>query len=62
MKKIFTKLMLLAVAAAALVSCENNYEEQAPVAELTQTVTLLADKTAVRTELIEGVPHWSKVL
>ena len=60
MKKIFTKLMLLAVAAAALVSCENNYEEQAPVAELTQTVTLLADKTAVRTELIDGVPNWSK--
>lgn len=60
MKKIFTKLMLLAVAATAIVSCENNYEEQTPVVELTQTVTLSADKTAVRTELIEGVPYWSK--
>ncbi len=61
MKKIFTKLMLLAVAAAALVSCENNYEEQTPVVELTQTVTLSAEKpTQVRTELIEGVPYWSK--
>ena len=60
MKKIFTKLMLLAVAAAALVSCENNYYESTPVVELTQTVTLSADKTAVRTELIEGVPYWSK--
>ena len=60
MKKIFTKLMLLAVAAAALVSCENNYDESTPVVELTQTVTLSADKTAVRTELIEGVPYWSK--
>ena len=60
MKKIFTKLMLLAVAAAALVSCENNYEEQAPVAELTQTVTLSTEKpTEVRTQLIEGVPYWS---
>ena len=64
MKKIFTKLMLLAVAAAALVSCENNYYESTPVVELTQTVTLSADKTtaeeAVRTQLIEGVPYWSK--
>lgn len=63
MKKIFTKLMLLAVAAAALVSCENNYEEQAPVAELTQTVTLSTEKPVgvVRTELNEkGVPYWSK--
>ncbi|MBR6655132.1 MAG: hypothetical protein IKL20_00815 [Alistipes sp.] len=61
MKKIFTKLMLLAVAAAALVSCENKFEEQTPVVELTQTVTLSAEKpTQVRTELIEGVPYWSK--
>ena len=60
MKKIFTKLMLLAVAAAALVSCENNYDEQTLGGELTQTVTLSADKTAVRTELVEGVPYWSK--
>ena len=61
MKKIFTKLMLLAVAAAALVSCENNYDEQTLGGELTQTVTLLADKpTEVRTQLIEGVPYWSK--
>ncbi len=60
MKKIFTKLMLLAVAAAALVSCENKFDEQTVGGELTQTVTLLADKTAVRTELIEGVPYWSK--
>ena len=61
MKKIFTKLMLLAVAAAALVSCENKFEEQTPSVELTQTVTLSAEKpTEVRTELIEGVPYWSK--
>lgn len=61
MKKIFTKLMLLAVAAAALVSCENKFEEQTPSVELTQTVTLSAEKpTQVRTELIEGVPYWSK--
>ena len=61
MKKIFTKLMLLAVAAAALVSCENKFEEQTPGVELTQTVTLSAEKpTEVRTELIEGVPYWSK--
>ena len=61
MKKIFTKLMLLAVAAAALVSCENKFEEQTPGVELTQTVTLSAEKpTQVRTELIEGVPYWSK--
>ena len=59
MKKIFTKLMLWAVAATALVSCENNFEEQAPVAGLTQTVTLTAEKpTEVRTELIGGVPYW----
>ncbi len=61
MKKIFTKLMLLAVAAAALVSCENNYDEQTLGGELTQTVTLSAEKpTEVRTQLIEGVPYWSK--
>ena len=59
MKKIFTKLMLLAVAATALVSCVNKFDEQTPSVELTQTVTLSADKTAVRTELIEGVPYWS---
>ena len=61
MKKIFTKLMLLAVAAAALVSCENNYEESTPVVDNLQTVTLSAEKpTEVRTQLIEGVPYWSK--
>ena len=61
MKKIFTKLMLLAVAAAALVSCENKIDESTPVVELTQTVTLSAEKpVGVRTELIEGVPYWSK--
>ena len=61
MKKIFTKLMLLAVAAAALVSCENNYDESTPVVDNLQTVTLSAEKpVGVRTELIEGVPHWSK--
>ena len=60
MKKIFTKLMLLAVAAAALVSCENKIDESTPVVELTQTVTLTAEKPVeVRTELIEGVPYWS---
>lgn len=61
MKKIFTKLMLLAVAAAAFVSCENNIDESTPIVELTQTVTLSAEKpVGVRTELIEGVPYWSK--
>ena len=62
MKKIFTKLMLWAVAAAALVSCENNLnEESAPIVENLQTVTLSAEKpTEVRTEMIEGVPYWSK--
>ena len=61
MKKIFTKLMLLAVAAAALVSCDNKIDESTPVVELTQTVTLTAEKpVGVRTEMIEGVPYWSK--
>lgn len=61
MKKIFTKLMLLAVAAAALVSCENNLNEENPAVEFLQEVVLTAEKPAeVRTELIEGVPHWSK--
>ena len=60
MKKIFTKLMLLAVAAAALVSCDKNFEEQTFGGELTQTVTLSAEKPAeVRTQLVEGVPYWS---
>lgn len=61
MKKIFTKLMLLAVAATAFVSCENNLnEESAPVVDNLQTVTLSAEKpTEVRTQLIEGVPYWS---
>ena len=53
--------MLLAVAAAALVSCENKIDESTPVVELTQTVTLTAEKPVeVRTEMIEGVPYWSK--
>ena len=61
MKKIFTNLMLLAVAAAALVSCDKNFEEQTFGGELTQTVTLSAEKPAeVRTQLVEGVPYWSK--
>ena len=52
--------MLLAVAAAALVSCDKNFEEQTFGGELTQTVTLSAEKpTEVRTQLIEGVPYWS---
>ena len=60
MKKIFTKLMLLAVAATALVSCENKIDESTPVVELTQTVTLTAEKPVeVRTEMIEGVPYWN---
>ena len=60
MKKIFTKLMLLAVAATAFVSCENNYDESTPNVELTQTVTLTAEKPVeVRTEMIEGVPYWN---
>lgn len=62
MKKIFTKLMLWAVVATALVSCENNFEDATiNGGELTQTVTLSANKpTEVRTEIIEGVPYWSK--
>ena len=61
MKKIFTKLMLLAVAAAALVSCENKIDESTPVVDGLQTVTLTAEKpVGVRTEIIEGVPYWSK--
>ena len=61
MKKIFTKLMLLAVAAAALVSCENKIDESTPVVDGLQTVTLTAEKpVGVRTEMIEGVPYWSK--
>ncbi len=61
MKKIFTKLMLWAVAAAALVSCENKIDESTPVVEGLQTVTLTAEKPVeVRTEMIEGVPYWSK--
>lgn len=61
MKKIFTRLMLWAVAATAFVSCENNLEDATVGGELTQTVTLSAEKPAeVRTELIEGVPYWSK--
>lgn len=62
MKKIFTKLMLWAVVATALVSCENNFEDATiNGGELTQTVTLSANKpTEVRTEMIEGVPYWSK--
>ena len=60
MKKIFTKLMLLAVAAAALVSCENNLNDENPVLDLMQDVTLTAEKPAdVRTELIGGAPYWS---
>ena len=63
MKKIFTKLMLWAVAATALVSCENNLNDENPALDLMQEVTLTADKTtaeeAVRTQLIEGVPYWS---
>ena len=61
MKKIFTKLMLLAVAVAALVSCENNLNEENPAVEFLHDVVLTAEKPAeVRTELIEGVPYWSK--
>ena len=61
MKKIFTKLMLLAVAAAAFVSCEKNLNDETPVVDFLQEVTLTAEKPAeVRTQLIEGVPYWSK--
>ncbi len=61
MKNTFTKLMLWAVAAAALVSCVNKIDESTPVVEFTQTVTLTAEKPSeVRTEMVKGVPYWSK--
>ena len=55
MKKIFTKLMLLAVAAAALVSCENNLNDENPVLDLMQDVTLTAAVGAERSCC--GYPH-----
>ncbi len=64
MKKIFTKLMLLAVAAAALVSCENNFGDVTINGEENLVkVTLTADKPTVvseaRTELNGTTPMWS---
>ena len=60
MKKIFTRIMLWAVAATALASCANNDINDAINDNNLIEVTLTADKTAVRTELIDGVPYWSK--
>ena len=60
MKKIFTRIMLWAVAATALASCANNDINDTINDNNLIEVTLTADKTAVRTELIDGVPYWSK--
>ena len=54
MKKIFTRIMLWAVAATALASCANNDINDAINDNNLIEVTLTADKTAVRTELIDG--------
>ncbi len=65
MKKIFTKMMLWAVAATALVSCENNFNDTTVNGDTNLVkVTLTADKPTVvsenRTELDnEGQPLWS---
>ena len=65
MKKIFTKMMLWAVAATALVSCENNFNDTTVNGDTNLVkVTLTADKPTVvsvnRTELNnEGQPLWS---
>lgn len=61
MKNIFSKIMLFAVAATALVSCAKDTENTTiDNKENLIEVTLKADKPAtVRTELIEGVPYWS---
>lgn len=61
MKNIFSKIMLFAVAATALVSCAKD-TENTPIDNKEKLIelTLKADKPAtVRTELIEGVPYWS---
>ena len=64
MKKIFTKLMLWAVAATALVSCVNNFGDVTINGEENLVkVTLTADKPTVvseaRTELDGTTPKWS---
>ncbi|MBO5882308.1 MAG: hypothetical protein J6Q21_03590, partial [Alistipes sp.] len=61
MKKLFVNFMLVAVAAMAFVSCSNDIDNT-PVFDNEEliTVTLKADKTCTRTEMIEGVPYWSK--
>ena len=64
MKKIFTKLMLWAVAATALVSCVNNFGDATVNGEENLVkVTLTADKPTVvsesRTELNGTTPMWS---
>lgn len=65
MKKIFTKMMLWAVAATAIVSCENNFNDTTVNGDTNLVkVTLTADKPTVvsvnRTELDnEGQPLWS---
>ena len=59
MKKIFTRIMLWAVAATALASCANNDINDAINDNNLIEVTLTADKTAVRTELDGVTPLWS---
>jgi len=64
MKKIFTKMMLWAVAATALVSCENNFNDTTVNGDTNLVkVTLTADKPTVvsenRTELEGTTPYWS---
>jgi hypothetical protein len=62
MKKIFTKMMLWAVAATAMVSCANDVNDaMVNGGELTQKITLSAEKPAtVRTEMEGTTPYWSK--
>ena len=61
MKKIFTKMMLWAVAATAMVSCANDVDDaMVNGGELTQKITLSAEKPAtVRTEMEGTTPYWS---
>lgn len=61
MKNIFSKIMLLAVAATAFASCAKDAEDTSiDVKEKFIEVTLKAEKPAtVRTEMIDGIPHWS---
>ena len=64
MKKIFTKMMLWAVAATAMVSCANDLNDGASVNVNGENnlvnITLSAEKPAtVRTEMEGTTPYWS---